>query len=302
MTVQRHLVVNADDLGLTAGVNDGIFDAHELGILTSASLFANAPATADAIRRARSHPSLGIGAHLALVDGAPTLPPTQVPTLVADDGRFPRSWRPFIAACLQGRVSLAEVERELTAQIERLQRAGVTLTHLDAHKHVHAYPPVFAIVARLAARFGIPVVRVPYERWTRTPWLGAGPDGRRIAPVQALLDAAMWPWARRDYRTAASSGLRAPRFIGRIHTGVLNRSTLHAMLRATAPGVTELMVHPGYVDDALRRTATRLLESREQELGLLCSMETRALLAGAHIHLVRHDLTHTVRRSLLHVS
>jgi predicted glycoside hydrolase/deacetylase ChbG (UPF0249 family) len=302
MTVQRRLVVNADDLGLTVAVNDGIFDAHELGILTSASLFANAPATADAIRRAGSHPSLGIGAHLALVDGAPTLPPKQVPTLVADDGRFPRSWRPFIVACLRGRVSLAAVELELIAQIERLQRAGVKLTHLDAHKHVHAYPPVFAVVARLAARFGIPVVRVPYERWTRTPWLGGGPDARRIAPAQAFLDAAMWPWAHRDYRTAASLELRTPRFIGRIHTGVLNRSTLHALLRATAPGVTELMVHPGYVDDALRRTATRLLESREQELDLLCSTETRALLAGAHIHLVRHDLAPTVRRSLLHVS
>src|SRR6266576_590295 len=87
MTMLRRLVVNADDLGLTAGTNDGIFDAHELGILTSASLFANAPATADAIRRARSHPSLGLGAHLALVDSIPVLPPTEVPTLVEDDGR-----------------------------------------------------------------------------------------------------------------------------------------------------------------------------------------------------------------------
>ena len=162
----RSLVVNADDLGLTAGVNDGIFDAHDHGILTSASVFASAPATSDAIRRARSRPSLGVGVHLALVDGTPTLPPGRVPTLVEDDGRFRRSWKPFIVACLRGKVSLAEVELELTAQIERLRSAGVRLTHLDAHKHVHAYPPVFAIVARLAARFGIPVVRVPYERWS----------------------------------------------------------------------------------------------------------------------------------------
>src|SRR5207248_8722340 len=106
-------------------VNDGIFDAHALGILTSASLFANAPGTADAVRRAASHPSLGIGAHLALVDGAPVLPPSQVPTLIADDGRFRASWKPFIVACLKGQVSLEEVERELTAQIERLRHAGV---------------------------------------------------------------------------------------------------------------------------------------------------------------------------------
>jgi predicted glycoside hydrolase/deacetylase ChbG (UPF0249 family) len=300
--VLRHLVVNADDLGLTVGTNDGIFDAHELGILTSASLFANAPATADAIRRARSHRSLGIGAHLALVDGAPILPPNEVPTLVEDDGRFRRSWKPFIVACLRGRVSLAEVERELTAQVEHLQRAGVKLTHLDAHKHVHAYPPVFAIVARLAVQFGIPVVRVPYERSVR--WVSSRGDRheRRIAGRQAFLNAAMWPWALRNYRTAAALGLRTPRFIGRTHTGVLSRSTLHAMLRATRSGVTELMVHPGYVDEALMRTGTRLLESRQQELALLCSMETRALLVGERLDLVRHDLVHIVHRSFRHVS
>jgi predicted glycoside hydrolase/deacetylase ChbG (UPF0249 family) len=300
--VLRHLVVNADDLGLTTGVNDGIFDAHDLGILTSASLFANAPATEDAIHRARSHRSLGLGAHLTLVDGMPTLPPTQVPTLVTGDGRFRHSWKPFIVACLRGRVSLVEVERELTAQIERLQGAGVTLTHLDAHKHVHAFPPVFAVVARLAARFGVPVVRVPYERWSGSSWSGDHGDDRRTARHQTWLNAAMWPWARRNYRTAAAFGLRTPQFIGRVHTGILNRSALRTLLRATAPGVTELMVHPGYVDEALTRTNTRLLESRQQELELLCSMSTRAILVGERIDLVRHDLAHIVRRSFRHVS
>ena len=113
----RSLVVNADDLGLTMGVNNGIFDAYDRGILTSASLFANAPATADAIRRAHDRPSLGVGCHLALVDGQPTLQPGRVPTLVADDGRFRPSWKPFIVACLRGQVSLVEVESELTAQL-----------------------------------------------------------------------------------------------------------------------------------------------------------------------------------------
>src|SRR5204862_2714755 len=87
VTVMRRLVVNADDLGLTVGVNDGVFDAHDHGILTSASLFAGAPATSDAIRRARGRPSLGVGVHLALVDGTPTLPPRRVPTLVAHHAR-----------------------------------------------------------------------------------------------------------------------------------------------------------------------------------------------------------------------
>ena len=301
-TTGRRLVVNADDLGLTAGVNDGIFDAHEHGILTSASLLANAPATADAVRRARSHPSLGLGAHLTLVDASPTLPPTRVPTLVQDDGRFRRSWKPFIVACLQGRVSLVEVEQELTAQVERLLGAGVKLTHLDAHKHVHAYPPIFAVVASLAVRFDIPVVRVPYERSSRPSVLRSDGRDRWTVRRQAWLNAVTWPWARQNARTAASLGLSTPQFIGRIHTGVIDKAALHSMLRAIGPGVTELMVHPGYVDDALMRTSTRLLESRQQELGLLCSMATRALVAGERIELVRHDLTRIVRRSARHVS
>jgi predicted glycoside hydrolase/deacetylase ChbG (UPF0249 family) len=299
----RRLVVNADDLGLTAAVNDGIFDAHQHGILTSASLFAGAPATADAIRRARAHPSLGLGAHLTLVDGTPTLPPTHIPTLVRSDRRFPPSWKRFLAACLRGRVSMVEVERELTAQIESLLEAGVRLTHLDTHKHVHVYPPLFAVVARLACRFDVPAVRVPYERWShRALPSDANSGARRTIRRQGLLNLATWPWARRDLRIASSLGLRTPPLIGRIHTGVLDQVSLHALLRAIGPDVTELMVHPGYRDAELTRTATRLLDSRHEELALLCSPETRALVAQERIHLVRHDLMHMIRRSRRHVS
>jgi hopanoid biosynthesis associated protein HpnK len=291
--VFRSLIVNADDLGLTVGVNNGIFDAHDRGILTSASLFAHAPATTDAIRRSRSRPSLGIGVHLTLVDGVPTLPPDRVPTLVQDDGRFRTSWKPFIVACLCGRVSLDEVERELAAQIDRVRSEGIQPTHLDAHKHVHAFPPVFAIVLRLADRIGINVVRVPYERWSPV-W---GDEWQRyVARRQSLMNAAMWAWARRDCRAAAAIGVRTPQFIGRSHTGVMNADALAASLRRLHAGVTELMVHPGYVDEALRQMPTRLLSSRAAEVELLCAPATADVLLDEHIRLVRHDLlpAHTV--------
>jgi hopanoid biosynthesis associated protein HpnK len=299
MTVLRNLVVNADDLGLTPGVNTGIFDAHDRGVLTSASLFAHAPATADAVRRAWARPSLGVGVHLALVDGTPMLPPHRVPSLVEDDGRFRASWKPFIVACLRGRVALDEVERELTAQIDRIRSEGIRLTHLDAHKHVHAFPPIFTIVARLAERFGIPVVRVPYEKWLPV-W---GDDKqRRTARVQALVNAAMLPWARRDYRTAAEHGLRAPQFVGRSHTGVLSADSLEGLLHRLRPGVTELMVHPGYVDAALSQTRTRLLASRAEEVQLLCATDTHHLVVDEGIQLIRHDLAYVTERKLRHAS
>jgi len=273
----RTLVVNADDLGLTVGVNNGIFDAHDRGILTSASLMANAPATANAIRHLRVRPSLGIGVHLMLVDGTPMLPPDRVPSLVQGDGRFLHSWKPFIVACLAGRVSMAEVERELTAQIGRVVSEGIRPTHLDAHKHVHAYPPVFEVVVRLADRFRIPVVRVPYEG--------------------TAADLPLLFWSRRDYRTAASHGIRTPQFVGRAITGVITAEAVHSALRRLRPGHTELMVHPGYVDDALRSLPTRLLQSRADEVALLSSSHTADVLLDQDIYLVRHDLA-PVDRSL----
>jgi predicted glycoside hydrolase/deacetylase ChbG (UPF0249 family) len=295
----RNLVVNADDLGLTVSVNNGIFDAHDRGVLTSASVFANARATSDALARALGRPSLGIGCHLTLVDGQPTLPPDHVPSLLEDDGQFRRSWKPFIVSCLLGRVSLLEVERELTAQIDRIRSAGVRLTHLDAHKHVHTYPPIFAIVTRLAERFRIPVVRVPFERLSNHY---DGATNQRTARSQALMNAAMLPWAFRDYHTAARAGVRTPNFIGRTHTGVLSSQTLAAMVRALPLGVTELMVHPGYVDETLATLNTRLLEAREDEVHLLTHADTFDLLFDHGITLIRHDLSLSEQRSLRHAS
>jgi len=297
--VLRSLVVNADDLGLTAGVNKGIFDAHDRGVVTSTSMFANAFATTHALAGALQRPSLGVGCHLTLVDGRPTLPPDRVPSLIRDDGQFHRSWKPFIVSCVLGRVSLGEVEQELTAQIDRLMSAGLELTHLDAHKHVHAYPPIFAIVTRLADRFRIPVVRVPFE-WSSN--LYGDTTQRRTARSQAFLNAALLPWAWRDYRRAAQAGVRTPHFIGRTHTGVLSAQALAAMVRALPPGVTELMVHPGYVDETLARLNTRLLDARANEVHLLTDASTFDLLIEQRIGLICHDLSRSEQRGLRRAS
>ena len=268
--MRRTLTVNADDLGLTVGVNDGIFEAHDRGILTSASLMANAPAAADAIRGVQSRPALGIGVHLTLVDGAPTLPPDRVPTLLTDDGRFRASWKPFIVACLLGRVSMQDVERELTAQVEWVAFEGIKVTHLDAHKHVHVYPPVFDVVVRVAERFRIPVIRVPYER--------------------TMADLPLRVWAQHNYRLAAARGIATPAFVGRAMTGVMTADALASAVQRLRPGRTELMVHPGYIDDALRQLPTRLLASRETEVALLTSSEIDRLIAAEEISLASHDL------------
>ena len=214
--MQRTLVVNADDLGLTVGVNNGIFDAHDRGILTSASLMANAPAAANAIRRARSRPTLGIGVHLTLVDGAPMLPPDRIPTLVQDDGRFHVSWRPFIVACLMGRVSMNDVERELDGA-DRMR--GVAGHRADAPGLAQACASVSAGVRD----------RRPSRRSVSAFPSSACRTKGRWRTCRLLV------WAHHDYRLAASQGITTPRFVGRAMTGVMTADALACGAAAASP-------------------------------------------------------------------
>jgi predicted glycoside hydrolase/deacetylase ChbG (UPF0249 family) len=296
----RTLIVNGDDFGLTSGVNAGILEAHERGILTSASVFAHAAATDDALAIARRTPTLGIGCHLTLVDGTPLSPPSTVPTL-APDGVLRPTWRAFIAAALAGRLALGDVEHELIAQIDRVRSAGIRVTHLDAHKHVHAFPPVFEVVARLARRFGIGAVRVPWERPALTLALRSAVT--RGARRQAVENLAMTYWARRDSRLLARYGLApAPRFFGRVLTGLFTPATFHALLASVPEGTSELMLHPGYPDAALDRVRTRLRTERATELALLTDPSTLDTVRRAGLTLARHGRAPILREPHTHVS
>jgi predicted glycoside hydrolase/deacetylase ChbG (UPF0249 family) len=285
------LIVNADDFGLTPGVNAGILDAHLRGIVTSASLLSSASATDDAIRLARGTPTLGVGCHLALVDATPTLSAERLPTL-APLGSFRPTWAAFIRAALARRVAWDEVERELTAQIDRLRSDGVALTHLDGHKHVHAFPPVFAIVVRLARRFGIQAVRVPCEP---DPVRGAVRHAFTArANRQAIENLALAPWAWRDRGILRREGLpAAPRFVGRVLTGLFTPRTFRALLKSLPPGVSELMVHPGYFDRALDLVNTRLREQRAAEVSLLTDPGAFETIRRRRIVLIDHLRTET---------
>jgi len=282
----RALIVNADDFGLTPGVNAGILDAHTRGILTSASMFANASATDHAIQLARRTPTLGIGCHLALVDADPVLPSSLLPTL-APDGHFRPTWRAFIADALAGRIAVHEIEQELAAQISRVADAGLRLTHLDGHKHVHVFPPVFGAVARLARRFGIPTVRIPYESPSLA--LVARNARRPGARRQAIENVALAPWAWRDRLLLARHELApAPAFLGRVLTGMFTKEDVGELLERVGQGVSELMTHPGYPDPALDRVATRLRQERAAEVAVLTDPAIVERVRREGIALVQH--------------
>jgi len=180
--VTRSLVVTADDLGLTAGVNEAVRRAHVDGVVTATSLLAVGTAFDDAARVLRDHPTLELGAHLALVgEDPPLLSAREVPTLVEHrTGRFPLGYRTVVARGLAGRIDPDDVRRELAAQLERVQGVGVPVTHLDTHQHTHLWPVVGRVVTELAVGAGIGAVRLPRSHARGVTGAGVGVLGRGL--------------------------------------------------------------------------------------------------------------------------
>jgi hopanoid biosynthesis associated protein HpnK len=258
----RRLIVNADDFGLTRGVNRAIVELNRQQVLTSATLMARAAATSDAISLARKTPSLGVGCHVVLVDGEPTLRPPQIPSLIeTKTGRFHPKLGSFVRRLLTGQIEQAQVQAEASAQMAVLIEAGIVLTHIDTHKHAHMLPAVLRPVLRAARSAGIIAVRNPFEpAWSREA-TAAAPRLRRfeVALLHRLEPAFRRIVAEEGFTTTDGA-------VGVLATGTLDQAAVSSLLRAMPPGTWELVTHPGHNDADLKQANTRLLASRETEL------------------------------------
>ena len=257
----KQLIVNADDFGYTRGVNRAILHAYRNGIVTSTSLLANGPAFVDAVEQAKSEPGLDVGCHLNLVEGAPLSPPGKIPHLVGTDGKFHRM-SGLTLRLLSGSVPAAEIERECSAQLEKLLRAGIRLSHVDTHQHMQIHPRAAAAVAGAARRCSIGWIRRPFENCRLAE--SNGPRLRRIAGwlVNFL--------APRFERQMTAQGLRMPDFFtGFGLTGCWTPRAMEETLALLPPGITELMCHPGYYDAELEASRTHLKRERQRELEIM---------------------------------
>ena len=286
--VARNLIVNADDLGWTAGVNRGIAEAHRSGIVTSASLLANGSSFEEAIALARTTPALGLGVHLNLSDGPPIAKPELVPTLLNAGGNLNYSPETLLLKIATRGISLREVEAEWDAQVGRIRDTRLPPTHLDGHKHVHMLPGLFEIALRVAKRHGIGAIRISHEASELRAALSAGAGASASVILKQGIQARGLKLLARDARVLAErAGISSTdHFCGIAQTGALTKEGVIRLLHSLPEGTTELMCHPGYVDAALRQTATRLQESRERELQILTDPEIRNIVASQGIRLI----------------
>jgi chitin disaccharide deacetylase len=283
----RRLIINADDFGLTVGVNRAIVEAHEHGVVTSATLMANGPEFEDAVRLARAARGLSVGCHVVLMDGLPVLEASRVPSLMGKSRNqvgFRRSWTGFAAAALSGRLVAREIEAEVTAQICKLQAAGIAVSHLDTHKHTHIFPQVLRPLARAAKACGVRALRNPFELLRVALW------AKRPNLWMRRLGAGALDGFARDFRRVvqAADMLTPDGAVGVVATGALDGQLLADIVGGLPPGSWELVCHPGYADAQLRRVRTRLRASREQELRILTSSETKELLSKSRIGLISY--------------
>ncbi len=279
------LIVNADDFGISEGVNRGILEAHLRGILTGTTVMANMPAFDHAARLKREHPTLTVGVHLNLTAGRPLLPPSQIPALLDREGRFLRADRLLMGLSL-GRVDARQIEAELSAQVERAIWAGFSPDHLDSHHHVHAHPAIQPIVVRIARRYGVRAIRCPEELD-----LGLMPPGgwnavrssRRAADfAKAVVLSALGRLLRGRARRA---GLATPDHFRGLVLGLgFSTKELQETLRGLPAGSTELMCHPGYPDRDLG-VQTSYSAGRGSELAALLDPGNKTLLEQAGVRL-----------------
>jgi chitin disaccharide deacetylase len=277
----RRLIVNADDFGLTSGVNRGILYSHQHGVVTSTTLMACGDRFEEAAALVNNAPELSVGCHVVLVDGTPALNRAQVSSLLSQSTpRFRESLVNFACVAMAGRLDKAQIEAEVTAQVGKLQSAGIHVSHLDSHKHTHMFPAVLQGVLRAAKNCGIRALRNPFEPLVFASWR----NWKRQFQLKLL----------RSFRTRfgerlAEAGVSTPDgCIGIAATGGLTLQTFRMLIENLPEGTWEFVSHPGYNDADLDRVKTRLRDSRDHELAILTSPAARELIQQQGIALISY--------------
>jgi chitin disaccharide deacetylase len=279
------LIVNADDLGMSRGITDGILVAHRYGFLTSASLLVNMPASEYAVERVASAPKLGVGVHLNICQGRPISPAKEVPSLVDADGNF-HSARQMIRKLWTRRINAEELETEFCAQIRWAKNRGLYLTHADSHHHMHIYPAALVPFSRALAAEGILCARAARcTQWSEDAALGGPHEGgliRRLS-VQAY---------RAVVQATFFHGLISPgsriSFLSRDrhHAGDLKRAW-RSTLEHLPAGTFELACHPGLYEEGFSERDA-ICAQREEEFRWLTDPELREAVSRCGIQLITY--------------
>ncbi len=265
----RRLIVNADDFGRSSSINQAVIRAHREGILTTASLMVNEPATAEAVELAREHPRLGIGLHLTLICGHSALTQVEIPGLVNSLGKFAENpakvgFRYFFKAELR-----EQLRREIHQQFNKFRKTGLPLDHVNGHLHLHLHPAIFQILMEDANKLDIERMRLTFDPFWLNMSLASGEWGYR------LLHTVIYHWLSASARSRFQrQGIRHTRRVfGLLQNGRVDESYVSRLLPRLPAGNSELYSHPS-------------LDEFKNEFDALISPRVCALIKNLGIELI----------------
>ena len=240
----KRLIINADDFGRHELINQAVEKALNDGCLRSATLMPGGTAFDDAVEVARRNPALGVGIHFTLVNGNPILPPQEIPSLVAANGKFHDNYGEFMKMYLQGKIVLSEVQAELAAQLEKMQRTNLKFTHFDSHQHLHHLPGIISIVLKLAKAAGIPAMRTANTNVF---------DGNLGNLGQFIGRLGLTSLAKFAANRAHKWGIATPEhFAGIVAGEAVSVNFMKNLIENLQDGTTEVMLHPGMNNEILQ--------------------------------------------------
>lgn len=274
--MKKMLIVNADDFGRHELINRAVELAYRSGCLRSATLMAGGCAFDDAVHTAKRLAGLGVGIHFTLANGTPILPPKEIPSLVTEEGIFLADYVAFLKRYLSGKVSFEEIRSELAAQLEKIRNAGLRLTHIDSHQHLHHVPGITEIVLDLAEASRIRCMRVANTRLF---------DGELDSLGKFVGRLGLGSLAKLAAHAAHKRRFTTPEHFAGIVAGEAVSESFMLKLIEHLRGTTEVMLHPGTDNGALRAFCA-WNHDFEAELAAACSTRVLSLLAEKNIRAV----------------
>lgn len=275
------LIINADDFGLTSGVNAAVMKCVEAGSVSSATLMVSGEAASEAGELASQNERLGVGLHFNLTQGKPLTDPAEIPSIVNRDGDLVSRTR-LLTRWLTGRLRREEIETEFKAQLSNFFDLCPQMSHIDSHQHVHMIPPVLDVITAHCREHNLPL---------RIPWVKTYDDvnrgfGRRLRSnlLRLLIRISL---------KKIDTGLRINR--GFVSIFDICRSpedisiqTYHRLISSIDDTPFEMMVHLSTSNDFLKKM-TRISSYSEQEYRVLSQFNLGFEASKVGLHLTNYD-------------
>ena len=278
----KKLIVNADDFGLHVSINEAVEDAHQNGILTSASLAVNGESFEQAIAIAKRNKKLGVGIHLTLNGENPVASVSQIPSLIGTDGKLFENHITFCLNILRRKICLEHIKIEIEAQLDKFFQAGLIPTHVDSHRHIHLFPPVFRVVKEVLRKHNLTKIR-----FLNVPLFDYFHGSLSKMVLVQLLQMSKF---------LKNKDMKCPDyFLGAFNSGNIDSAYFKKTIIKLCPGITEINLHIGENNTFLKekygfwQKSYRWACDWEREYAILVDPNIKELLNMYNVQLLNYS-------------